>query len=606
MASIMTKRGSQDNVVTYEHICDTRADMASIDDKYVTLGSTCIILKGTSGGMEVYIADSNHQWQSLAIAGGSSGSGGTVVVNSSPLFHVCTPNEVRANGTPKISSPEENTIYLVPTEGETNNLFNEYLYVNSKWEMIGSAGIDLSRYVTQSDLNQYVTQDDLSQYVTSENESHVYDFRLPKYASQQSYSEYHSESNPEGGSNHYPCIYTITTEDRQFVDSDRIIISCIAKPNNNHITLQFGNNYYCVATGKVEGYPTANITDLSNYFIPGAYLELIYNSELSVYAYEHTGHWTRNDNYTATGIFTIDYSATNTPHVHRINHRTPMRRMCPVEETDKFISAYIVAFWFNSDEKLIEHEQIVMMGGIMPPSSGAPYGHPTCCGLFITTNNLQYYPVVITDYKYPNDVLEFMQNANNDEYNNDKYNYNKVVTYTLRNDVYIPGPLYVFSVDETTMEVTAQSVDEYEGPAWVITDVSPTISGYFTAKRENTILGHYNEAITQYSGWVKNTSYNIGDCIYNSTEQKSYECIEANSDSTFTKEHWKELPTNYDRLLTIGNGKSSSELSNALTMDSKGNTIISGNFTASGGSLTIGNTTITEAQLISLLNSITG
>lgn len=170
MASIMTKRGSQDNVVTYEHICDTRADMASIEDKYITLGSTCIILKGTSGGMEVYIADSDHQWQSLAIAGGSSSSSSSeVIIQSNPLFYVCTSSQVRINGTPKITSPEENTIYLVPTDGETNNLFNEYLYVNGKWEMVGSAGIDLSEYVTYEDLSDYVIYEDLSDYVTQDN-----------------------------------------------------------------------------------------------------------------------------------------------------------------------------------------------------------------------------------------------------------------------------------------------------------------------------------------------------------------------------------------------------------------------------------------------------
>jgi len=140
--------------VTYEHICDNISDMASIEDKYVTLGSTCIVLNGESGGMEIYIADSEHNWKSLVIAGASGGDS-TVVVDNSPLFHVCTSSEVRANGTPKITSPEENIIYLVPVKGETGNKFEEYLYVNSKWELIGSAGLDV-------DLGEYVTWDDLS------------------------------------------------------------------------------------------------------------------------------------------------------------------------------------------------------------------------------------------------------------------------------------------------------------------------------------------------------------------------------------------------------------------------------------------------------------
>lgn len=65
MASILTKRGNLDNIVTYEHICDTTADKDNIDPHYVTLGSTCIVINGESGGVEVYIADSNKNWVSI-------------------------------------------------------------------------------------------------------------------------------------------------------------------------------------------------------------------------------------------------------------------------------------------------------------------------------------------------------------------------------------------------------------------------------------------------------------------------------------------------------------------------------------------------------------
>lgn len=59
MATVMTKRGTQDNVATYEHVCDTTADMAAINPQYINLGSTCLVVDGESGGLEVYIADSN-------------------------------------------------------------------------------------------------------------------------------------------------------------------------------------------------------------------------------------------------------------------------------------------------------------------------------------------------------------------------------------------------------------------------------------------------------------------------------------------------------------------------------------------------------------------
>ena len=61
MASILTKRGQQDNIVTYEHICDTTSDLSAINPQYITLGSVAIVLQGTNG-LEVYMATSDKQW----------------------------------------------------------------------------------------------------------------------------------------------------------------------------------------------------------------------------------------------------------------------------------------------------------------------------------------------------------------------------------------------------------------------------------------------------------------------------------------------------------------------------------------------------------------
>lgn len=44
---------------------------------------------------------------------------------------------------------ETNIIYLVPSKkSEQENIYDEYIYVNGKWELIGSTQIDLSDYVT--------------------------------------------------------------------------------------------------------------------------------------------------------------------------------------------------------------------------------------------------------------------------------------------------------------------------------------------------------------------------------------------------------------------------------------------------------------------------
>lgn len=51
---------------------------------------------------------------------------------------------------------EANVIYLVPKQDEDeNNVFDEYLYVNDEWELIGSTDIDLSNYYTKSEINKF-------------------------------------------------------------------------------------------------------------------------------------------------------------------------------------------------------------------------------------------------------------------------------------------------------------------------------------------------------------------------------------------------------------------------------------------------------------------
>ena len=73
MANVMTKRGSLDNVVTYEHVCDTAADLNNIDPNYITLGSVAVVLSGASGSFEVYMANSSKEWVSLMGTSSSSG-----------------------------------------------------------------------------------------------------------------------------------------------------------------------------------------------------------------------------------------------------------------------------------------------------------------------------------------------------------------------------------------------------------------------------------------------------------------------------------------------------------------------------------------------------
>lgn len=55
------------------------------------------------------------------------------------------------------SNIQTTTVYLVSTGTETNNLYTEYIYVNNKWEILGTQKLDLSPYVKSTDLATVAT-----------------------------------------------------------------------------------------------------------------------------------------------------------------------------------------------------------------------------------------------------------------------------------------------------------------------------------------------------------------------------------------------------------------------------------------------------------------
>jgi len=70
-------------------------------------------------------------------------------------IHICSASEYDSETRiPTITSPNDKTFYLVPTEdGTSPDLFTEWVYVNGAWEMFGSAKIDLSGYLTDVQIN---------------------------------------------------------------------------------------------------------------------------------------------------------------------------------------------------------------------------------------------------------------------------------------------------------------------------------------------------------------------------------------------------------------------------------------------------------------------
>lgn len=96
---ITSKCGSMDNIITYEFICDTTADLQSIERRYVTMGSVAIVIHGDTG-LEIYMADSHKQWVSLGVmnsGGAISGGPESNVVGEGQSGHMIIHDDVTSN-----------------------------------------------------------------------------------------------------------------------------------------------------------------------------------------------------------------------------------------------------------------------------------------------------------------------------------------------------------------------------------------------------------------------------------------------------------------------------------------------------------------------------
>lgn len=142
--NIMTKQGSQDNVITYEHFCDTKADLANIPQNQTTLGSTAIVLQDTNG-MGIYIANSNKEWIEFSTVGGSEGGssgGSSIQVLDSGDYDVNTKQ-------PTIASPTEGQFYFVPIDDG----YLAWIWVGDKWQKFNIGGTSVQPDWNQNDSN---------------------------------------------------------------------------------------------------------------------------------------------------------------------------------------------------------------------------------------------------------------------------------------------------------------------------------------------------------------------------------------------------------------------------------------------------------------------
>lgn len=101
-----------------------------------------------------------------------------------------------ADGVPTIENPKDSTFYFVPSGNGGNNNYNEYIYVNNAWEMVGAKEVNLEPYVLRTELEAYATTEALNDYALASS--------LDNYATAASLEDYATKEDLEG--------YTTTTD----------------------------------------------------------------------------------------------------------------------------------------------------------------------------------------------------------------------------------------------------------------------------------------------------------------------------------------------------------------------------------------------------------
>lgn len=101
-------------------------------------------------------------------------------------------------------------------------------------------------------------------------------------------------------------------------------------------------------------------------------------------------------------------------------------------------------------------------------------------------------------------------------------------------------------------------------------------AGYGTVANamSQSALGAYNIQSTLWPSWIAGTEYSVGDKVLYSVY--AYECIEANSDSTWTRSKWKMVYKSSDQAVIVGNGTGDNARSNAYALDWDGTGHFSG------------------------------
>lgn len=124
------------------------------DSQYSILLEILDKIEGGGGGAQIddNVISTETAWSSSKIVSELADAG----------FNVLVVQELPTTG-------DAHTLYFVPSaDPKTQNIYDEYLYVNNAWELVGSTAVDMSDYYTKSEIDTSINTA-LAYYATIAN-----------------------------------------------------------------------------------------------------------------------------------------------------------------------------------------------------------------------------------------------------------------------------------------------------------------------------------------------------------------------------------------------------------------------------------------------------
>lgn len=482
------------------------------------------------------------------------------------------------------------TIYLVPKTGETNDVYDEYVYINNAWEMVGNTQIDLSNYVQK---NEYATrtttgiikigdgfimgdgtQNTDTLNILRANSNRIQageDVYYPIVPNKQHESVFYGLAKVAGQNeaNSQLPLGTYSTEAKAAIQQ------MLEVPSITDMI---------VVPGEVEGaIKTQDITINDIVYSNKAYTAGAFATGISTFA---SGYGAHTEGYGGTATITLTGDENSTIYSYKedisrikefmpIIYNNEMRFIQSINEENKTIE-----FLRSFGEALNEQECILYISG-----SFANYSHSEGIQTIAKNGGTHAeggYSIASGVYSH----AEGEDNTASGDYGSHAEGRKNIASGTSShaegtqstasgNQAHAEGYITTAGGQAAHSEGNrAQAIGNFshaEGMRTEVTGIGSHVEGFRTIVNGTFMhgTGCYNQPQILYSQWTSNTQYQIDDkVIYNGY---GYICITANSDAVWDSSHWIPILYTSDIISIVGNGYSDSNRSNAYVLDWSGN-----------------------------------